>query len=122
MLTTGKPLTAWLYLVTRRAALNALRAELRRQAREHAAYELSTMHPVPSVWEKLAPQLDEALETLNPRDRSALLLRYFENKPQTRILRSGSGLAHREINPLRISTVTGSVPGRLAPKPQQFLR
>ncbi len=77
----GTPLTSWLYLVTRRAALNTLRTELRRQAREHAAYELSTMNPAPSVWEKLAPSLDEALETLNPDDRSALLLRFFENKP-----------------------------------------
>ncbi len=77
----GPPLAAWLYLVTRRTALNALRSERRRQAREHAAYELSAMNPVPSVWEKLEPLLDEALETLNPRDRSALLLRYFENKP-----------------------------------------
>jgi RNA polymerase sigma factor (sigma-70 family) len=77
----GTPLTAWLYVVTRRAALNALRGELRRQAREHAAYELSAMNPAPSVWEKLAPLLDEALEALDPRDRSALLLRYFDNKP-----------------------------------------
>ncbi len=77
----GPPLTSWLHLVTRRAALNALRTERRRQAHEHAAYELATMDPVPSVWEKLEPLLDEALETLNPHDRSALLLRYFENKP-----------------------------------------
>lgn len=77
----GTPLTSWLYLVTRRAALNALRTELRRQAREQAAYELSTMNPVPSVWKKLEPLLDEALDTLHPHDRSALLLRYFENKP-----------------------------------------
>jgi RNA polymerase sigma factor (sigma-70 family) len=77
----GSPLSSWLYLVTRRTALNALRGELRRQAREHAAYELSAMNHEPSVWQKLEPLLDEALETLHPRDRSALLLRYFENKP-----------------------------------------
>lgn len=77
----GPPLTSWLYLVTRRAALNTLRTELRRQAREHAAYELSTMNPVPSVWEKMEPLLDEALETLGAHDRAAILLRYFENKP-----------------------------------------
>lgn len=77
----GPPLTTWLYLVTRRAALNALRGELRRQAREQAAYEISTMHPDTSVWAKLAPLLDEALGTLSPRDRTVVLLRYFESQP-----------------------------------------
>jgi RNA polymerase sigma factor (sigma-70 family) len=77
----GTPLTAWLYVVTRRAALNALRADRRRQAREQAAFELSTMNSVSSVWAQLEPLLDEALDTLNPHDRCALLLRYFENKP-----------------------------------------
>jgi RNA polymerase sigma factor (sigma-70 family) len=77
----GTPLTSWLYLVTRRAALNALRTEVRRQAREQAAYELSIMNSVPSVWAQLEPLLDEAMETLNQADRCALLLRYFENKP-----------------------------------------
>lgn len=77
----GAPLTAWLYLVTRRAALNALRSERRRRAREHAAYELAAMNAVRSVWEEIEPLLDEALATLNAHDRAALLLRYFECKP-----------------------------------------
>ena len=74
------PLTAWLYVVTRRIALNALRTELRRQAREHTAYELTAMNSAPSAWAQVEPLLEEALDDLSPLDRSAVLLRYFENK------------------------------------------
>ena len=74
------PLTAWLYVVTRRTALNTLRTELRRQDREHTAYELTAMNSSPSVWAQVEPLLEEALDDLNSHDRSAVLLRYFENK------------------------------------------
>ena len=76
----GTPLVAWLHLVTRRTAIDVIRRESRRQVREQAAMELADMKPTPSVWADVEPLLDEAVETLAPADRSAILLRFFENK------------------------------------------
>jgi RNA polymerase sigma factor (sigma-70 family) len=76
----GSPLAAWLHVVTRRTALNTSRAEARRVAREQAAFELSSMNSVPSAWTQVEPLLDEAVAALPDPDRSAILLRYFENK------------------------------------------
>ncbi len=76
----GTPLVAWLYLVTRRAAIDLLRTESRRQAREHIAVELADMNSTPSDWSRVEPLLDEAMETLNETDRGAILLRFFEDK------------------------------------------
>ena len=76
----GTPLVAWLHLVSRRIALNAIRGEIRRHARETAAAELGTMKPTTSTWADVEPLLDEAIETLDPADRSAILLRFFEDK------------------------------------------
>jgi RNA polymerase sigma factor (sigma-70 family) len=76
----GTPLVAWLHVVARRAALNASRNEIRRRAREHAAAEIAAMKPSPTDWKSVEPLLDEAVESLNPLERSAILLRYFENR------------------------------------------
>lgn len=76
----GTPLVAWLYLVTRRACIDALRAEARRKAREKTAMELSDMNSRSSDWSGIEPFLDAAMETLGERDRTAILLRYFEDK------------------------------------------
>lgn len=76
----GTPLAAWLYLVTRRTALDLLRREARRRVREHAAaQEFSAMKFSPD-WPAIEPWLDEAMATLSKADGSALLLRFFENK------------------------------------------
>ncbi len=75
------PLVAWLHLVSRRTAVDTVRREIRRQAREQAAVESSLKSGVPSVdWSSIEPLLDEAVESLPPSDRTAILLRYFENK------------------------------------------
>lgn len=73
-------LTAWLYQVTRRTAIDLIRRESSRQARAQTASELTAMQTPSSDWAQLAPVLDEAMETLDPADRAAVLLRYFENK------------------------------------------
>jgi len=73
-------LTAWLYQVTRRTALNVSRGEARRRAREQIALELADMNANSSEWTQIEPWLDEAMETLDEPDRAAILLRYFENK------------------------------------------
>ncbi len=76
----GQPLVAWLHVVTRRTAINAVRDETRRRVREQAAAELSAMNPNPSAWLQVEPLLDEAVAALPETDRSAILLRFFEQK------------------------------------------
>jgi RNA polymerase sigma factor (sigma-70 family) len=73
-------LTAWLYEVTRRTAIDAIRKESRRQLREQIAVELTNMNATANDWSRIEPLLDDAMAALDEADRSAILLRYFENK------------------------------------------
>jgi RNA polymerase sigma factor (sigma-70 family) len=73
-------LTAWLYQVTRRTAVDVVRKESRRQLREQIASELNAMNATAPDWTRVEPFLDEAMHTLDDTDRAAFLLRYFENK------------------------------------------
>lgn len=73
-------LTAWLYQVTRRTAIDVVRRESRRQLREKLAFDMTTLSSSPSEWTAIEPLLDEAMESLDPPDRTAILLRYFEDK------------------------------------------
>lgn len=79
-------LTGWLYTSTRYAAAQAVRTEARRQAREGEARVMSEIWPdnrseFGAEWEKLRPQIDDALHSLGERDREAVLLRFFEGRP-----------------------------------------
>ncbi len=74
-------LSAWLYRTTRYAAADALRARRRRKAREQEAHMQSILNqPDTDTWAQLAPLLDDALAELGETDRTALVLRFFENK------------------------------------------
>ena len=73
-------LTAWLYQVTRRTAVDVVRKESRRQLREQIATEMNAMNATAADWTHVEPFLDEAMHTLDETDRAAVLLRYFENK------------------------------------------
>jgi RNA polymerase sigma factor (sigma-70 family) len=73
-------LTAWLYQVTRRTAIDAIRKESRRQLREQIAVEMNNMNATANDWTQIEPLLDDAMDALDETDRSAILLRYFENK------------------------------------------
>ncbi len=73
-------LTTWLYSVTRRAAIDVVRSESRRQLREQIAVELAAMNSPDTNWTQIEPLLDEAMESLDEADRTSILLRYFENK------------------------------------------
>ena len=73
-------LSAWLYAVARRTAIDVVRREARRQKREQLAMELSIMNADSANWSQIEPILDEAMETLDATERSAVLMRYFENK------------------------------------------
>ncbi|HEX4264822.1 MAG TPA: sigma-70 family RNA polymerase sigma factor [Verrucomicrobiae bacterium] len=72
-------LTAWLYQVARRTAIDVVRRESRRQARERLAVEMADMNTA-ATWAHIEPLLDDAMEALDETDRAAILLRYFENK------------------------------------------
>lgn len=73
-------LTAWLYAVARRTAVDVIRKESRRQLREQVAVEMNTMNATANDWREIEPMLDEAMAALDETDRSVILLRYFENK------------------------------------------
>lgn len=74
-----QPLVAWLFVVTHRTAVDAIRREARRAAREQTAADLAAMTTPSPSWLRLREVIDEALEDLESDDRTALLLRFFEN-------------------------------------------
>ncbi|MBE0544353.1 MAG: sigma-70 family RNA polymerase sigma factor [Verrucomicrobia bacterium] len=73
-------LTPWLYQVTRRTAIDVVRREARRQLREQIATEMNAISATTADWTHIEPLLDEAMSALDDTDRTAVLLRYFENK------------------------------------------
>jgi RNA polymerase sigma factor (sigma-70 family) len=73
-------LTAWLYAVARRTAIDTVRKESRRQLREQLAMEMNDMNATADDWAQIAPLLDDAMAAMDETDRAAILLRYFENK------------------------------------------
>ena len=75
-------LPAWLHRTTLLEAKTWLRGELRRRRREQAAAELGTTMKTPDeqpALRALVPLLDEALLSLREKERTALLLRYYES-------------------------------------------
>ncbi len=87
-LTGHATLTGWLHTSTRFAAAKARRADFSRQ---HHEREASTMNALLSdsdpaaEWERLRPTIDDAIQELGERDREAVLLRFFENRPFTEV-------------------------------------
>ena len=75
-------LEGWLHETTRLTALSFLRGERRRQFREQEAYMQSTLQESAdvSLWNQLAPLLDEAMARLGKKDRDAVMLRFFKDK------------------------------------------
>jgi RNA polymerase sigma factor (sigma-70 family) len=76
-------LPAWLYRTTLLEAKEWLRGELRRRRREQTAAELGTTMKTPdeqTAFRALIPLLDEALLSLREKDRTALLLRFYESQ------------------------------------------
>src|SRR6266567_2528567 len=76
-------LPAWLHRTTLLEAKTWWRGELRRRRREQTAAELGTTMKTPdeqTALRALMPLLDEALLSLREKDRTALLLRYYESR------------------------------------------
>jgi len=78
-------LGGWLFQTTRFVAARALRSRQRRQQREQEAVVMHDITQPDPHWDRIAPELDEAMEGLGRSDRQAILLRYYE------------GCSHREV-------------------------
>lgn len=81
-------LGGWLYRSAQFAAIDVVRSERRRRAREeqaHAMHEPTDHLSESADWEKLRPTLDEAIGELNEADRDAVVLRFFEARPFSEI-------------------------------------
>ena len=77
-LRTGDALPGWLYRVTRCQAANALRAECTRRKHETEAMNMRPdENETAQVWESIAPQLEEAIGSLNDADQNAVVQRFF---------------------------------------------
>jgi RNA polymerase sigma factor (sigma-70 family) len=76
-------LPAWLYKAALLESKSWLRGELGRRRREETAAELGTTMKTPEdqpAFNTLVPLLDQALLSLREKDRTALLLRYYESQ------------------------------------------
>jgi RNA polymerase sigma factor (sigma-70 family) len=74
---------AWLYRTTLLEAKEWVRGELRRRRRDQTAAELGTTMKTPdeqTAFRALLPLLDEALLSLREKERTALLLRFYESQ------------------------------------------
>jgi RNA polymerase sigma factor (sigma-70 family) len=74
-------LGGWLHQHTFHVAARAVRSERRRQTREREAVEMNTLQDDAGAgWRQLAPILDEAITQLGNEDRTAIVLRFFEQR------------------------------------------
>jgi len=74
-------LVGWLHRDTCHVARTLMRWERRRQKRERQAMEMSLMEDHSKLnLANLTPILDEAIEELKAKDRTAILLRFFEQR------------------------------------------
>jgi RNA polymerase sigma factor (sigma-70 family) len=74
-------LGGWLHQCTYHLATKAARSERRRQFREREACEMNLLSdPSDAHWQRIAPILDEAITQLGQEDRTAILLRFFEQR------------------------------------------
>lgn len=77
-------LAGWLYTTVRRVAANWRRSQERRAKRELAAHNMMNEGPSPAatdaLWQELRPVLDDAMHELREADRTAVVLRFFEDR------------------------------------------
>ena len=72
-------LSGWLFQTARLTAANFLRSETRRTHREKGAYMESSLHEGgDSAWKQIAPFLNDAISSLDEKDRNSIVLRYIK--------------------------------------------
>lgn len=78
-------LMGWFHANTHRISIDRWRKDSRRQNRETIAIEMPSPNSSDSTdelaWKELAPLLDNAIAELEPADRHAILLRFFQDEP-----------------------------------------
>ena len=82
-------ITGWLYTSTRHAADQVQRTERRRAAREESFMRQATNETAATdaAWGRLRVVLDDAMGDLNETERTAVLLRFFEDLSSAEIAR-----------------------------------
>jgi RNA polymerase sigma factor (sigma-70 family) len=93
-LAPGTVLSAWLYQITRREAIDVVRREARRQLREQIATEMNAINVTASDWTHIEPLLDDAMAALDETDR-ILFATISSNSPCTKAM----AYEHSEIQP-----------------------
>jgi RNA polymerase sigma factor (sigma-70 family) len=79
-------LSGWLFRTVRYVASNARRAEQRRRLYEEEVAHMSAHEsPEETVWEQVAPLLNDGLAALSHADRDAITLRFFEKRSHAEI-------------------------------------
>ena len=72
-------ISGWLFQTARLTAANFLRSETRRTHREQGAYMEPNLHEGgDSAWKQIAPFLNDAIASLDEKDRNAIVLRYIK--------------------------------------------
>src|SRR5213075_2725809 len=117
----------WLHTSTRFAATKVRRAEISRQQRHQEAETMQALlqdDNASAEWERLRPMIDDVIHEIGERDREAVLLRFFENRPFAEIgatLNISEDAARmrveRALDKLRVALVRrgiGSTTGALA--------
>lgn len=84
---SGRPVLAgWLYTTARNLAVETIRRDARRRAREEEAAEMhGSTGDTEATWEQVAAELDHLLGKLSESERELLLLRFFEKQDLRRI-------------------------------------
>ncbi len=73
-------LAGWLYRAAGHVASNILRSETRRRRRETEAMGMNAKNDTHPIWQRLAPFLEESIDTLSTTEQNAVVLRFFEGK------------------------------------------
>jgi RNA polymerase sigma factor (sigma-70 family) len=83
----GTILSAWLHQTARLTAVTLMRGEIRRSLREHEAHMQTLTDQIESdeAWKQMSPLLDGAIAELGPKDRAAIVLRFFDGKSMKEI-------------------------------------
>jgi RNA polymerase sigma factor (sigma-70 family) len=76
----GTCVAGWLYRTARFVALEAVRSESRREKWHQAYADMDTPAESESIWNQIAPLLDEAMAQLRGADRNAVVLRFLEER------------------------------------------